>query len=64
MTIVTIVVTLAVVGVLLWLLNTYIPMQESIKKIINIVAVIAVILWLLQIFGIISGGDLHIPVIK
>jgi hypothetical protein len=42
---------LIVVGVLLWLVNRFIPMQSSIKSILNGVVVIAVILWLLNIFG-------------
>ena len=43
--------TLIVIGVLLWLVNTYIPMDAKIKQILNIVAVIAVILWVLNVFG-------------
>jgi hypothetical protein len=46
--------TLIVVGVLLWLVNTYIPMDGKIKQILNIVAVIAVIIWLLNVFGLFS----------
>ena len=44
-------VTLIVVGVLLWLVNSYIPMDAKIKQILNIVAVIAVVLWVLRVFG-------------
>ena len=51
MSLVTIVVTLVVVGVLLWLINTYIPMDGKIKKILNIVVVV-VVLWVLNIFGV------------
>ncbi|MGA8090857.1 MAG: Thivi_2564 family membrane protein [Terracidiphilus sp.] len=51
MPLVTIVLTLAVVGVLLWLVNRFIPMQGQIKGILNGVVVIAVVLWLLKIFG-------------
>ena len=46
-----ILVVLVVVGVLLWLVNTYIPMQKTIKSILNGVVVIAVVLWLLNVFG-------------
>jgi hypothetical protein len=42
---------LIVVGVLLWLVNRFIPMQGTIKSILNGVVVIAVVLWLLNIFG-------------
>ncbi|MFY9529784.1 MAG: Thivi_2564 family membrane protein [Candidatus Acidiferrales bacterium] len=45
------VMVLVVVGVLLWLVNSFIPMAGSIKSILNAVVVIAVVLWLLNIFG-------------
>jgi hypothetical protein len=47
--------TLIVIGVLLWLVNTYIPMDAKIKQILNIVAVIAVVLWVLNVFGLFSS---------
>jgi hypothetical protein len=46
---------LIVVGVLLWLVNTYIPMDRKIKNILNIVAVVLVVLWLLRVFGIMDS---------
>lgn len=49
-----VVVVLIVVGVLLWLVNRFIPMAGSIKTILNVVVVIVVILWLLNLFGIFS----------
>ena len=55
MPIINLLVVLIVVGVLLWLVNNYIPMAGSIKKILNIVVVIAVVLWLLNAFGILSS---------
>lgn len=51
-----VVAVLIVVGVLLWLINTYIPMDSKIKGILNAVVVIVVVLWLLQAFGLL--GDL------
>jgi hypothetical protein len=51
MPLVTVVIILAVVGLLLWLVNRYIPMQGQIKAILNGVIVIAVVLWLLRIVG-------------
>jgi len=55
------VVTLVVVGVLLWLVNRFIPMQSSIKSILNGVVVICVVLWLLNIFGVFhSFARIHI----
>ncbi|HXH55259.1 MAG TPA: Thivi_2564 family membrane protein [Gammaproteobacteria bacterium] len=55
MSLFSILVVLIIVGVLLGLINTYIPMASSIKSILNAVVVIAVIVWLLSVFGIISG---------
>jgi hypothetical protein len=51
MPLVTVLITLGVVGLLLWLVNNYIPMQGQIKGILNGVVVIVVVLWLLKIFG-------------
>lgn len=51
MPLVTIVLTLAVVGVMLWVVNRFIPMQSQIKGLLNGVVVIAVVLWLLKVFG-------------
>jgi hypothetical protein len=49
-----VVVVLIVIGVILWLINRFIPMAGSIKSILNAVVVIAVILWLLNVFGVLS----------
>ena len=46
--------TLIVIGVLLWLVNTYIPMAGSIKSILNAVVVIVVVIWLLNLFGLLG----------
>ena len=55
MPLVSIVITLIVVGVLLWLINRFIPMATSIKSILNAVVVIVVVLWLLNTFGVLSS---------
>ncbi len=54
MPLVQVLLTLIVVGVLLWLVNRFIPMQSSIKSILNGVVVIVVVLWLLQVFGLLT----------
>jgi hypothetical protein len=54
MPLIQVVVVLIVVGVILWLINRFIPMAGSIKSILNAVVVIAVVLWLLKVFGILS----------
>ncbi len=55
MSLINIVIILIVVGVLLWLVNNYIPMDGKIKSILNAVIVIVVILWLLQAFGVLGS---------
>jgi hypothetical protein len=66
MPLITVVITLIVIGVLLWLINTYIPMAASIKSILNFVVVVAVVIWLLYGFGVLghSSGEIHLPVVK
>jgi hypothetical protein len=59
MPIINLLVVLIVVGFLLWLVNNYIPMAGSIKRILNIVVVIAVVLWLLNAFGILNSLSNH-----
>jgi hypothetical protein len=54
MTLANIVVVLVVVGLLLWLINTYIPMAASIKSLLNIVIFVVVLVWLLQVVGVIG----------
>ena len=55
MPLINLIIILVVVGVILWVINSYIPMQPTIKKILNTVVVIAVILWLLNVFGVIGS---------
>jgi hypothetical protein len=54
MTLVQIAVVLIVIGVLMWLINTYIPMMGAIKSLLNLVVIVVVVIWLLQIFGILG----------
>ncbi len=61
MSLLSIIVVLIVVGVLLWLVNNYIPMDGKIKSILNVVVVIIVVLWLLQAFGLLGSlGGVHV----
>jgi hypothetical protein len=55
MPLINLIIILVVVGVILWLINNYIPMDRKIKSILNIVVVIVVILWLLSVFGVIGS---------
>jgi hypothetical protein len=55
MPLIQLIVALVVVGVALWLINNYIPMDGNIKKILNVVVIIVVVLWLLSAFGILGS---------
>ncbi len=60
MPLLTIIIVLLVVGVLLWLVNTYLPMDRKIKNILNAVVVIVLIIWLLKVFGLLSSlNNIH-----
>lgn len=62
---VNIVVVLVVAGLLMWLINTYIPMAAGIKSLLNIVVFVVVLVWLLQVFGVIGPiAGLHMPTMK
>lgn len=60
MDLIQLVLVLIAVGVGLWLINSFIPMDSKIKQILNIVVVIVVILWLLKVFGIFDAGTIHV----
>jgi len=61
MELIQLVVVLIVIGVLLWLVNRYIPMDEKIKSILNAVVVIVVVLWLLSVFGLLPLLRMRVP---
>ena len=62
MSLISLIVTLIVIGVLLWLGNACIPMDGKIKKILNVVVVICVVAWLLSVFGVVGhAGDIRVP---
>ena len=61
MPLINLVIVLIVVGVLLYLINRYIPMQGTIKGILNAVVIIAVVIWLLQVFGLLGSlSSIHV----
>ena len=65
MSLISLIVTLVVIGVLLWLVNSYIPMDGKIKKILNVVVVICVVVWLLYAFGILNhSNDIRVPQLR
>ena len=49
------IIILVVIGVIMWLVNTYVPMSAGMKKVLNVVVLIVVILWLLQVFGVLGS---------
>ena len=51
MSLITVVLTICAVGILLWLINRFIPMQSQIKGILNGVVVIVLVIWLIKVFG-------------
>jgi hypothetical protein len=55
MPLLTILLTIIIAGVVLWLVNNYIPMDGKIKRILNVVVVIILIIWLLKVFGILNS---------
>lgn len=65
MDLIQVVLVLIVIGILLWLVNRFIPMQSTIKSILNAVVVISVVLWLLEASGLIgyafNGGNIRHP---
>lgn len=62
---ISLVITLIIVGVLLWLVNNYVPMDGKIKQILNAVVVICVVVWLLTAFGVLGhSGDIQVPQVK
>ena len=62
MSLISVVLVLIVVGIGLWLVNRYIPMDWKIKTILNIVVVVAVVLWLLYGFGVVGrAGGIRLP---
>lgn len=60
MSLISLILILVAVGVIMWAVNSYIPMQGNIKNILNIVVVIAIVLWLLQVFGVLGAMDVPV----
>ncbi|HKO91540.1 MAG TPA: Thivi_2564 family membrane protein [Polyangiaceae bacterium] len=61
MSILSIILVIVVVGVLLWALNSFVPMDSKVKSILNLVVVILLIVWLLRAFGLISAlSNIHV----
>lgn len=65
MSLLTLVLTLIVVGILLWAVNAYLPMDQKIKNILNVVVVICVVMWVLSAFGLFHHLDsVRVPQVR
>jgi hypothetical protein len=64
MSLISIVIVLIVVGFLLWLVESKIPMDGTIKLVIELVVIFAVVLWLLNIFGVLGAANVPLTTIK
>jgi hypothetical protein len=65
MSLVEIILILVVAGLIMWMINTYIPMAGAIKSLLNIVVFVVLLIWILQTFGLIGAiPGLHMPALK
>jgi uncharacterized protein YhhL (DUF1145 family) len=64
MTLVDVVLVLILVGLFLWLVNTYIPMAGGIKSLLNIVVFVVVLVWVLQVFGLVGAIPIRVPPLR
>ena len=64
MTLVDIVLVLVVVGLILWLVNTYVPMAGGIKSLLNVVVFVVVMIWVLQVFGLVGAIPIRVPPLR
>ncbi len=64
MTLIDIVLVRIVVGLILWLINTYIPMAGGIKSLLNVVVFVVVLIWILQVFGLVGAIPIRVPPLK
>jgi hypothetical protein len=64
MTLIDIVLVLIVVGLILWLINTYVPMAGAIKSLLNVVVFVVVLIWVLQLFGLVGPIPIRVPPLR
>jgi uncharacterized protein YhhL (DUF1145 family) len=64
MTLVDIVLVLIVVWLIMWLVNTYVPMAGGIKSLLNVVVFVVVLVWVLQVFGLVGAIPIRIPPLR
>jgi hypothetical protein len=64
MTLIDIVLVLIVIGLILWLINTYVPMAAGIKSLLNVVVFVVVLIWVLRVFGLVGAIPIHVPPLR
>lgn len=65
MTLIDLVLILAIAGLVMWLINTYIPMAAGIKSLLNVVVFVVLLIWVLQVFGVVGQiSGLRIPALR
>jgi uncharacterized protein YhhL (DUF1145 family) len=64
MTLIDIVLVLIVIGLILWLVNTYVPMAGGIKSLLNVVVFVVVLIWVLQVFGLVGAIPIRVPPLR
>lgn len=64
MSLIGLIVLLVIIGVILWAVNSFIPMDANVKKILNVVVIIALVLWLVYTFFGGSGADIKVPTVR
>ena len=64
MTLIDVILILIIIGLGMWLINTYIPMAAGIKSLLNVIVFVCVLVWVLQVFGLLSVLPLKIPPVR
>lgn len=52
MSLISLIIVIVLVGAILWAVNKYIPMDDTIRRILNVVVIVALVIWLLTVFGV------------
>jgi hypothetical protein len=65
MTLANLVLILVIAGLIMWLINSYVPMAAAIKSLLNVVVFVVLLIWVLQVLGIVGGiTEIHLPALK
>jgi len=65
MTLVNLALILVIAGLIMWLINTYVPMAAAIRSLLNVVVFVVLLIWVLQVLGVVEGiTGIHLPALK